>query len=46
LSYLAGLIADGELIVPVEATYGLEDYLKAFAHARTTERGGQGSLHI
>jgi NADPH:quinone reductase-like Zn-dependent oxidoreductase len=41
LSHLAGLVADGELSVPVEATYHLSDYRKAFEHAQTTERGGK-----
>lgn len=41
LSYLAQLVADGELQVPVEATYSLDDHQKAFAHAQATERGGK-----
>jgi NADPH:quinone reductase-like Zn-dependent oxidoreductase len=41
LSYLAGLVGDGELTVPIEATYHLSDYRKAFEHAQTTERGGK-----
>jgi len=41
LSYLARLVSDGELSVPVEATYHLDDYQKAFAHAQTTQRGGK-----
>ncbi|MGE2718342.1 zinc-dependent alcohol dehydrogenase family protein [Mycolicibacterium celeriflavum] len=41
LSYLAGLVADGELTVPVEGTYHLDEYDKAFAHAETTKRGGK-----
>ncbi|OBF32917.1 trans-2-enoyl-CoA reductase [Mycobacterium sp. ACS1612] len=41
LSHLAGLVADGELSVPIEATYHLSDYRKAFDHAQTTERGGK-----
>jgi NADPH:quinone reductase-like Zn-dependent oxidoreductase len=38
---LATLVASGDLSVPVEATYALEDYRKAFEHAATTERGGK-----
>ena len=41
LSFLARLVAQGELSVPVEATYGLDDYLKAFEHAQTGGRGGK-----
>lgn len=41
LSYLAGLLADGELHMPVEATYALADYRQAFAHAETPQRGGK-----
>lgn len=41
LTYLAGLVADGELSVPVEATYHLSDYRKAFEHAHATRRGGK-----
>lgn len=41
LSYLAGLIADGELSVPVEATYRLDDYRRAFLHAQAPRRGGK-----
>jgi NADPH:quinone reductase-like Zn-dependent oxidoreductase len=41
LTYLAGLVADGELSVPVEATYHLDEYQKAFAHAQATQRGGK-----
>jgi NADPH:quinone reductase-like Zn-dependent oxidoreductase len=41
LSYLAGLMADGDLSVPVDATYPLGDYLKALEHAQATERGGK-----
>jgi NADPH:quinone reductase-like Zn-dependent oxidoreductase len=41
LTYLAGLIADGDLSVPVEATYQLGDYLKALKHAQATQRGGK-----
>ncbi|MFG1930134.1 zinc-dependent alcohol dehydrogenase family protein [Mycobacterium sp. NPDC048908] len=41
LSYLTGLVADGALTVPVEATYQLSDYRKAFEHAQTTQRGGK-----
>jgi NADPH:quinone reductase-like Zn-dependent oxidoreductase len=41
LTYLAGLVADGELSVPVEATYHLADYRKAFDHARASQRGGK-----
>jgi NADPH:quinone reductase-like Zn-dependent oxidoreductase len=38
---LAALVASGELSAPVEATYRLEDYRKAFEHAAATERGGK-----
>ncbi len=41
LGYLARLVADGELSVPVEATYSLDDYRKAFDHANAPERGGK-----
>lgn len=41
LTFLAGLVADGELSVPVEATYHLDDHQKAFAHAQATQRGGK-----
>ncbi|MGV0853193.1 zinc-dependent alcohol dehydrogenase family protein [Mycolicibacterium phlei] len=41
LRHLAGLVADGTLSVPVEATYHLDEYAKAFAHAETTQRGGK-----
>jgi NADPH:quinone reductase-like Zn-dependent oxidoreductase len=38
---LAGLVASGELTVPVEATYALADHAEAFAHAARTRRGGK-----
>lgn len=41
LSYLARLVADGDLSVPVEATYPLDDYRKAFDHSRASQRGGK-----
>jgi NADPH:quinone reductase-like Zn-dependent oxidoreductase len=41
LGHLAHLVADGELSVPVEATYSLDDYRKAFDHASAPERGGK-----
>jgi NADPH:quinone reductase-like Zn-dependent oxidoreductase len=41
LSYLGRLVADGELHVPVEATYHLEDYRQAFEHAQAPKRGGK-----
>src|SRR5262249_44386999 len=41
LSYLGRLVADGELRVPVEATYRLEDYRRAFEHAQAPQRGGK-----
>ncbi|GAS89661.1 zinc-dependent alcohol dehydrogenase family protein [Mycolicibacterium brisbanense] len=41
LGHLATLVADGQLHVPVEATYQLSDYRKAFQHAQTTQRGGK-----
>lgn len=41
VSYLARLVADGELSVPVEATYPLTDHQKAFTHALAPQRGGK-----
>jgi NADPH:quinone reductase-like Zn-dependent oxidoreductase len=41
LSFLARLVADGELSVPVEATYRLDEHHKAFAHAETSRRDGK-----
>ncbi len=41
LGHLAGLMADGQLHVPIEANYQLNDYRKAFQHAQTTQRGGK-----
>lgn len=41
LDYLARLIAEGVLHAPVDATYHLDDYLKAFTHARSAKRGGK-----
>ncbi|ORB31072.1 zinc-dependent alcohol dehydrogenase family protein [Mycolicibacterium parafortuitum] len=41
LAYLARLVADGALSVPVEATYPLADYRKAFDHADAGGRGGK-----
>jgi NADPH:quinone reductase-like Zn-dependent oxidoreductase len=40
-SELADLVARGVLTVPVEATYALEQYREAFAHARTSGRAGK-----
>jgi NADPH:quinone reductase-like Zn-dependent oxidoreductase len=40
-SELADLVAKGVLTVPVEATYALEQYREAFAHARTPGRAGK-----
>jgi NADPH:quinone reductase-like Zn-dependent oxidoreductase len=40
LTYL-GLIADGELSVPVNSTYRLDDYRRAFEHAQASRRGGK-----
>jgi NADPH:quinone reductase-like Zn-dependent oxidoreductase len=39
--YLASLVADGSLSVPVEATYRLDDYRQALEHADAAERGGK-----
>ncbi|WP_396917293.1 hypothetical protein [Mycolicibacterium sp.] len=41
MGHLAGLMADGQLHVPIEANYQLNDYRKAFQHAQTTQRGGK-----
>jgi NADPH:quinone reductase-like Zn-dependent oxidoreductase len=41
LSYLARLVADGELSVPIEATYRLDDHHKAFDHAGASGRDGK-----
>jgi NADPH:quinone reductase-like Zn-dependent oxidoreductase len=38
---LAGLVAEGVLHSDVEATYPLEQYREAFAHARRTHRSGK-----
>jgi NADPH:quinone reductase-like Zn-dependent oxidoreductase len=38
---LVDLIAEGQLSVPVEATYPLEDYKSAFEHAMAGERTGK-----
>ena len=40
-SELADLVARGVLTVPVEATYALEQYREAFAHARPPGRAGK-----
>ncbi|SNT10246.1 NADPH:quinone reductase [Streptosporangium subroseum] len=40
-SELADLVARGVLTVPVEATYALDQYREAFAHARTPGRAGK-----
>jgi hypothetical protein len=34
-------VADGELSVPVEATYRIDDYRQAFEHAAAPKRGGK-----
>lgn len=41
LAYLAGLVAAGDLVVPVEETYRIDDYREAFDHAATSARGGK-----
>jgi NADPH:quinone reductase-like Zn-dependent oxidoreductase len=41
LRYLASLVADGDLLVPVEATYRLGDYLQALKHAQAAHRVGK-----
>ncbi|QRP43404.1 hypothetical protein [Amycolatopsis sp. FDAARGOS 1241] len=38
---LAGLVAEGTLTAPVEATYALADYEKAFAHSLEPGRSGK-----
>ena len=38
---LATLVADGTLAAPVEATYALQDYRKAIAHAARNDRNGK-----
>ena len=38
---LAALVADGTLASPVEATYGLDDYREAIAHAAGSDRSGK-----
>jgi NADPH:quinone reductase-like Zn-dependent oxidoreductase len=38
---LAGLVADGTLSAPVEATYSLEDHRAALAHAAQSGRNGK-----
>jgi NADPH:quinone reductase-like Zn-dependent oxidoreductase len=38
---LADLVADGVLTAPVEATYSLDEYQEAFAHARKPGRAGK-----
>lgn len=41
LGHLAGLIADGALVLPVEATYDLADFRAALNHSRTRGRTGK-----
>lgn len=41
VSHLANLVIAGDLAVPVEATYPLRDFQKAFAHTQATQRGGK-----
>ena len=38
---LASLVADGTLLAPIEATYGLSDYREAISHAARSDRGGK-----
>ena len=38
---LAALVADGTLSAPIEATYALEDYREAIAHAARSDRTGK-----
>ena len=38
---LAGLVADGTLSAPVEATYEIADYREAIAHAARSDRSGK-----
>jgi NADPH:quinone reductase-like Zn-dependent oxidoreductase len=38
---LAGLVADGTLSAPIEATYALTDYREAIAHAARSDRTGK-----
>ena len=38
---LGALVADGTLASPVEATYGLDDYREAIAHAADNDRSGK-----
>ena len=38
---LAGLVADGTLSAPVEATYEIADYREAIAHAARSDRNGK-----
>ena len=38
---LAGLVADGTLSAPIEATYALADYREAIAHAARSDRNGK-----
>jgi NADPH:quinone reductase-like Zn-dependent oxidoreductase len=38
---LAGLSGKGVLATPVEASYGIDDFQAAFAHAAKSERGGK-----
>jgi NADPH:quinone reductase-like Zn-dependent oxidoreductase len=40
-SYLGGLVADGRLRAPVEATYRVDDYRRAFEHAEAPNRAGK-----
>jgi NADPH:quinone reductase-like Zn-dependent oxidoreductase len=41
LDHLALLIADGDLVLPVEATYDLADVREAVAHSRASGRSGK-----
>lgn len=41
LSHLAGLIADGALVLPVDTTYDLSDFRQAIAHSRASGRTGK-----
>ncbi|MCW3064759.1 MAG: trans-2-enoyl-CoA reductase [Solirubrobacterales bacterium] len=38
---IAGLVADGTLAAPVEATYALSDHRAAIAHATRNDRNGK-----
>jgi NADPH:quinone reductase-like Zn-dependent oxidoreductase len=41
IGYLAGLVTDGQLRVPVEASYNLDDYRRALRHAEAPHRSGK-----